>query len=79
MSDVQVVVTDTGVGMTRDEVDQVFDSFWRADEARRQAVQGIGIGLTVVREIVEAHHGSVEVESQVDVGTVVTFTFPRNA
>ncbi|HXH77611.1 GAF domain-containing sensor histidine kinase [Nocardioides sp.] len=76
---VQVVVSDNGVGMANDEVDQAFDSFWRSDESRRQAVQGIGIGLTVVREIVEAHHGSVHLESQPGAGTVVTLTFPRNS
>jgi hypothetical protein len=75
---VQVAVADTGIGMSSDEVVQAFDSFWRADSARQGAVQGIGIGLTLVREIVDAHHGFVDLTSRPGEGTTVTVTFPRN-
>ena len=72
-----ITVADTGVGMTSDEVDQVFDPFWRAEHARDQAVQGIGIGLGLVRDICRAHHATVDVASDPGRGTTATIRLPR--
>lgn len=72
---VHVRVQDEGRGMSPQEVARAFDSFWRADAARTTA--GHGLGLPLVRQIVEAHGGSVKLESSAGVGTVVTITFPR--
>ncbi len=74
---VRVEVADDGVGMTTSEAAQAFDSFWRADSARRGSVQGIGIGLTLVREIVSAHHGTVSIDTRPDHGTRVSASLPR--
>ena len=74
---VLITVADTGVGMTSDEVDQVFDPFWRAEHARDQAVQGIGIGLGLVRDICRAHHATVDVASDPGRGTTATIRLPR--
>lgn len=74
---VDVVVTDTGIGMSSDEVDQAFDAFWRADHARDHAVQGIGIGLGLVRDVCEAHRATVSISSEVGRGTTATIRLPR--
>lgn len=76
---VYITVRDDGVGMSPDEVSQACDSFWRAGTARRGAIQGIGIGLTRVREILTAHHGDLDISSQLGEGTQVTLTLPRSA
>jgi len=56
---VDITVSDTGIGIPEDQRDHIFTRFWRSDEARERARSGFGIGLAVVREIVEQHEGSV--------------------
>jgi len=58
-----IEVADSGIGVAEDERDKVFTRFWRADPARTRASGGLGIGLAVVREIVERHGGRVEVHT----------------
>jgi two-component system sensor histidine kinase BaeS len=68
-------VVDTGIGIPPDELEHVFDRFWRGKETRRLA--GSGIGLTVVRSLVDAHGGTVDILSRSSEGTRVRVTFPR--
>src|SRR5439155_26330183 len=56
-------VSDTGIGITPEDQARVFDRFWRSDRSRSRATGGAGIGLAVVRELVEAHDGDVTLES----------------
>lgn len=71
----RISVQDQGMGMTPEQVDKIFDKFYRVD-ASNTAIEGTGLGMTVVKHIVEAHGGEVWVESEVGKGTVVTFTIP---
>ena len=64
---------DTGAGIAAEEMPHVFDRFWQAQKARRG---GAGLGLQIVKGIVEAHGGRIWVESKVDVGTTFYFTLP---
>jgi signal transduction histidine kinase len=73
---VTLTVTDTGVGMSAAEVGQLFDRFFRTDGARGKQIQGIGLGLTIARAIVEAHGGTITVESEPDAGTSFVITLP---
>ncbi|HYH73069.1 MAG TPA: ATP-binding protein, partial [Nocardioides sp.] len=59
------------------EVEQVFGRFYRGENARRRQVSGTGLGLTIVRSIVEAHGGVVSLESTVGEGTSVCVLLPR--
>ncbi len=74
---IRIEVTDTGPGMTRAELARVFDSFYRTPSARTEAIQGFGLGLHIVRNIVHAHGGDVELRSEVGVGTTAVVTLPR--
>lgn len=72
----QIAVTDDGLGMSPDEVAQACNTFWRAESVMKAAIQGVGIGLTLVRDVTEAHHGSMHIESRLGSGTTVTLTLP---
>ena len=62
--------------MTPEQVEQIFDNFYRVDSSNT-AVGGVGLGLGIVKYIVEAHGGSIRVESNPGIGTTVNFSMPR--
>jgi len=72
----RLAVTDTGVGIPIDEQGQLFSSFFRASTATRQAIPGTGLGLVIVRAIVEQHGGTIDLESREGKGTKVIVTLP---
>lgn len=74
---VVLTVTDEGTGIDAGEVEQVFGRFYRGENARRRQVPGTGLGLTIVRSIVEAHGGVVSLESTPGEGTSVCVMLPR--
>jgi signal transduction histidine kinase len=65
------------VGIAQEELPHVFDRFYRCQSAEVMAVQGPGLGLAIVKSIIEAHHGSVRLDSQPGVGTTVRLVLPR--
>ena len=74
--EVAVSVADRGMGIPPNEVDQVFNEFFRSTDPEVRRRKGTGIGLAIVRYIVEAHRGTIWVESTRGVGTTFTFTLP---
>jgi signal transduction histidine kinase len=74
---VVLTITDEGTGIHPDEVGHVFDRFYRGEMARQLQVPGTGLGLTIVRSIVEAHGGVVSLESTLGEGTSVCLLLPR--
>jgi signal transduction histidine kinase len=73
---VEVTVADTGEGIPPEHLPHVFERFYRADRSRSRATGGAGIGLAVVKQLVEAHGGRVGVESTPGRGTTLRFTLP---
>lgn len=71
-----IQVQDTGIGLTPDEAKMVFSRFWRADSGRTRESGGLGIGLSVVKEIVDRHHGWVQVEGRKGEGACFTLHIP---
>ena len=71
-----ISVRDTGIGLTPEECKMVFSRFWRADAGRARASGGLGIGLAVVKEIVDRHRGWVQVEGKKDEGACFTIHIP---
>ena len=72
-----VNVTDTGTGIRKEDLPRIFDRFYRGDPSRSSA--GTGLGLSLVRSIMELHEGSASVESESKKGTKVTLRFPRTS
>ncbi len=71
-----IAVQDTGIGLTPEEARMVFQRFWRADSGRDRESGGLGVGLTVVKEIVERHNGWVQVEGRKGEGACFTIHIP---
>ncbi|MBW1881387.1 MAG: HAMP domain-containing histidine kinase, partial [Deltaproteobacteria bacterium] len=72
----EVSVADRGIGIDQEEIQRVFDHFFRSADPKVRRRKGTGIGLTIVRYIVEAHGGTIIVESPQGSGTTFTFTLP---
>jgi PAS domain S-box-containing protein len=72
-------VSDTGYGIPAAELDQLFTRFFRASTARRNAVKGVGLGLSITKAITTAHGGTLDVTSAEGQGTTFTLTLPRHA
>jgi PAS domain S-box-containing protein len=71
-----IEVADTGIGIAEADRGRLFERFYRTEQARRQAIQGTGLGLTIVKAITEAHGGSIDVESEVGRGTTFRVELP---
>lgn len=74
---VKMSIKDTGIGIPEDELPFIFERFYRADKSRNRMTGGSGIGLAIVKSIVTAHGGSVEVESHLNEGSCFTVTLPK--
>ncbi|MBE0416851.1 MAG: HAMP domain-containing histidine kinase [Coriobacteriia bacterium] len=72
----EVRVSDTGEGISAEDLPHVFERFWRADSARASATGGAGLGLSISRRIIEDHGGEVFAESEPSTGTTVGFRLP---
>ena len=71
-----VKVSDTGIGIPSEELGNIFERFYQVDRARSGENRGIGLGLSIVKRIVQAHQGKISVESKVGQGTTFSVTFP---
>lgn len=74
---VRIQVKDDGVGLRPDQVERVFERFYRADDALSRTTQGTGLGLYLARAVVEAHGGGISVESLPKQGALFSFSLPR--
>jgi signal transduction histidine kinase/DNA-binding response OmpR family regulator len=76
---ISIVVKDTGPGINPVELPKIFDRFYQADSLTEKEVVGSGLGLSIVKELVELHHGTVAVESVIEKGTAFTILLPAAA
>nr|WP_236675903.1 ATP-binding protein [Chryseolinea lacunae] len=73
---ISVSVSDTGVGIPEDQLDKIFDRFYRVENSGGRSQEGTGIGLAMVKELVKLHHGTIRVESKPGEGSVFTIHMP---
>ena len=73
---IEFKIIDTGIGMAKEDLEHIFDRFYKADQSRTKTAGGAGLGLSIVREIVKAHKGNIKVKSEIDKGTVIIISFP---
>ena len=72
----RLTVRDTGVGIPEESIDHVFERFYRVDKARARKSGGSGLGLSIVRNLVERNRGEIQIQSCVGEGTEISVLFP---
>lgn len=78
-NEIVIKVADTGAGIPPDQLPQIFQKFFQADNQSKASAKGTGLGLAIAKEIAEAHGGSITVESTMGTGTVFTIILPTKA
>jgi signal transduction histidine kinase len=76
---VKAAVSDTGIGIKKEDLSRIFDKFYRVKTTETRQIIGTGLGLSIVKNIVDAHLGSISVESEEGRGTTFTVFFPKES
>lgn len=76
-NDAILIFTDTGIGITQEETENLFTEFVRIKNEKTRNISGSGLGLSIVKKILELYHGTINVDSTPDVGTVFTIKLPK--
>jgi signal transduction histidine kinase len=76
-SHLRVSIQDNGMGIAPEDQMHIFDRFYRVRRPETDEIEGTGLGLAIVKSLVEAHHGTIELESELGVGSTFVLTFPR--
>jgi signal transduction histidine kinase len=74
-----IEISDTGQGMTEEELPFIWDRFYKADPSRSKHRSETGLGLSIVKQLVEAHQGTIEAKSTPGVGTTFTLALPKRS
>ena len=74
----EIIVKDSGIGIEKNELDKIFEEFYRVDKSRSKVTEGYGLGLSIVRKIVELHSGKITLQSEPEKGTTVILTFKKH-
>lgn len=79
LGNILIRITDTGIGIPKDEIQKIFDRFYRVDKARARDTGGTGLGLSIAMDAVKLHGGYIEVSSEEEKGSVFTIVLPYNS
>ena len=72
-----ITVQDDGIGIPEEDLNRVWERFFRVDKSHSRAIGGTGLGLSIVKHVAELHHAKVDISSQLNHGTKITITFPK--
>lgn len=72
-----ITVQDDGIGIPEEDLNRVWERFFRVDKSHSSAIGGTGLGLSIVKHVAELHHAKVDISSQLNRGTKITITFPK--
>ncbi len=75
---VKIIIKDSGIGISKDNLDKIFDRFYRVDKSRSRQTGGSGLGLSIVKSSIDKLCGTIDIESEVGVGTKITLSIPSN-
>ena len=73
---INILISDTGVGISSEQLDKIFDRFYRVDTSRTRATGGSGLGLSIVQSIAHTYNGEITLASKPGQGTVAKLSFP---
>jgi two-component system, OmpR family, sensor histidine kinase BaeS len=77
LKEIEISVKDTGIGISESDLPNIFERFYRADKSRNSETGGVGVGLTITKSIIEAHGGTITVQSQLGKGTEFLIVLPK--
>ncbi|HQG45568.1 MAG TPA: ATP-binding protein, partial [bacterium] len=76
---IEIAVTDTGIGMSKEDLQKIFGEFFRGRNALARKISGTGLGLAICRRIIDDHHGQITVESELDRGSTFSVILPARS
>ena len=74
--EVMLEISDTGIGITTEDINKIFNEFYRSKNAKAADLRGTGLGMSIVKNLIKQYGGSIDVQSQIEKGTTVTISFP---
>jgi two-component system phosphate regulon sensor histidine kinase PhoR len=74
--EIKLEISDTGIGIHKDDVSKIFDEFYRSDNAKAAELDGTGLGLPIVKNLIKRYGGNIDVQSILGKGTTFTISFP---
>jgi len=75
-NDLEIKIKDAGIGIPENDLSNIFAEFYRSENARKKVNYGTGLGLSLIKQFIENYNGSINVESEIDMGTTFSIKFP---
>jgi signal transduction histidine kinase len=77
-NDLNIIIQDTGIGIPENDLTKIYSEFYRSENARKKINYGTGLGLSLIKQLVEKYNGSIDVQSKINVGTTFSICFPNS-
>ncbi|MBT7350649.1 ATP-binding protein, partial [candidate division WWE3 bacterium] len=74
--EVKLEISDTGIGITPEDLNKIFNEFYRSKNAKAAELRGTGLGMSIVKNLIKQYGGSIDVRSEIEKGTTVTISLP---